>query len=178
MLLADLLVEVCDVIVWCMKKGAVTTSLHNLRQAQEIVHKMFVFQLYPELAEKERITPGEVRKRMGTKDFHDWKEFYDQLSDVVHNNRTFMQNRFPLLSERCPPNADSKVFIEYNLVILNFLSLKALEVLYNVLIPRLGGDATELQTALTDLKTPSQHDWDYIHKKQRRLLRVLKEVEA
>ena len=172
-LLTEYLLEVNEVIVWSLKQGAITCALHNLRLAQEIVHKIFVLYHNPKLAAKAKISPSEVRKKMEKLGFPGWGEFYAQLSDVTHHNKEFVEKVYPLISQSSSISEDSKMFVEYYFMILHVLNLKVLGVLYNGLAPRMGGDYKVLKINFEALESVVQSDWDRVHLKQSKRLHDL-----
>lgn len=164
--LVDFLKEINHVVVECFKSGQISSGLHQLRLAQEVVHKLFVMHLDPKLANRKRISPSEIREKMERHGFPHWRDFYQQLSSISHLNIDFVEQIYPCLSMRSKITKESKMFIEYYLVILNVLNTKALYVVYKRLKPKLGGDYQELVKVYSELEIIVQQDWDHVHGKQ------------
>lgn len=154
-----------------MRAGALSTALHNLRLVQEVVFKMLAFQLEPALADKPRVTPGEVRKLVESRDFPHWREFYDNLSEVSHHNRDFVLKAYPDLDYVLPESAIGRAFVEYHLLILIVLDMRALNVAYIRLEDTMGSDYQKLVKRHRKLEIRVDNAWNRVHTKTETLLK-------
>ncbi len=161
----DFLFEVNEVIIICFKDGYISSGLHNLRLAQEIVHKLKAIDLEPELIDKSKIEPREVREILKKHDLPDWKDFYSQLSDITHYKKNFHEKIYHVLRSEGEISSDSIMFIEFYLVILLIFNHNTLRILYKHLRKLNEEQYPELVNIYNDLDTLIDEEWIRVNKK-------------
>ncbi len=154
----------------CFKQGFISSGIHVLRLAQEIALKICAFHSKPELAQKEKLWPAEVRNVLGDEAADGWAKLYSDLSDVSHHNRSFVEKIYPLLSPNAKISQTCLVLLEIYMTLLNHYTIKALYVVNKRLQPRVGCRYEALVDAFNRLHEAVEKDWSQLQSKQQALL--------